>query len=123
MFLPLYIDDTQNLFNLGSKGTEEEQADKKKGANDIGEDRLADTLAMKDGAKRDAKRERVNHAVNLRQKKREELQKRRRGFPDSTAQPDIDFKSMTIDQALAYAKTSGMALEAFINTIANQMKF
>jgi len=41
---------------------------------------LAETLQIVDNSKRDAKRERDNYAVNLRKKKRDELQKRRRGF-------------------------------------------
>jgi hypothetical protein len=39
--------------------------DKKKNLQQKGEDRMAETLAMKDG-KKDAKRERDEYAVNLR---------------------------------------------------------
>ena len=57
------------MFTLGSRA--DEGADKKKvqSTQQKAEDRMADTLAMKD-SKRDAKRERDNYAVKLRKEKR-----------------------------------------------------
>lgn len=58
-------------FNIGKK-TEEDKKDK-----DVGEERLKNTLGLKEN-KKDAKREREEYAVGLRKAKRDELIKRRR---------------------------------------------
>jgi hypothetical protein len=66
---------------------------------------------------------------------RDELYKRRRGF-GATGQPlqdemdvggavddNIDFEKYTIQDAINYQKTSGIALQQFTDGIANKMKF
>ena len=61
--------------------------------------------------KRDAKRERENFAIKLRKERREELQKRHRGFGQTNAAlaadlssglfNNLDFTNLTIDEALS----------------------
>ena len=63
-------------FNIGKK-TEEAKKDK-----DLGEERLKNTLGLKEN-KKDAKREREEYAVGLRKAKREDLLKRRRNIGNS----------------------------------------
>ena len=60
--------DVDSIFSIGKKADENMDKDKKK-AFHKGEDRLAETLAIRDD-KKDAKRERDNYAVNLRKQKR-----------------------------------------------------
>ena len=66
----LFIDtgDTTNIFALGANVNVVPQ-DKKKAIEQKGEDRMADTLAIKDG-QNNAKRDRDNYAVTLRKQKR-----------------------------------------------------
>lgn len=60
------------MFTIGTKGTDPSAQDKKK-PTDLqkqAQDRLADTLAIKDNAKNDVKRERDQYAQSLRKQKR-----------------------------------------------------
>ena len=60
--------DQDSIFSIGQKAEESNAQDRKKAIHK-GEDRLAETLAIRDD-KKDAKRERDNYAVNLRKQKR-----------------------------------------------------
>jgi len=59
---------TDSIFSIGTKAEENNGQDKKKAIHK-GEERLAETLAIRDD-KKDAKRERDIYAVNLRKQKR-----------------------------------------------------
>mmetsp|Transcript_15387 Transcript_15387/g.23690 ORF Transcript_15387/g.23690 Transcript_15387/m.23690 type:complete len:118 (+) Transcript_15387:87-440(+) len=106
----------------------------------LAEERMASTLAIKDSNKRDAKRERDDYAVNLRKQKREELQKRRRGITTTTAAPTLGQGMMNptgkiegqeeylkhfenIQMALEFMRTNQLKQEEFFNLVGNKMKF
>ena len=125
------------MFNISTATVN--KTTKSKNTDKIEAERLEGTLGIKGCSGGDIKDRAHKDAVSLRKDRRkEEVQKRRRAmmigsepdwFPPVDDHPPVGFNprediaSMGIQDALNYQKTTGMDTEAFINGVANKMKF